>query len=78
MPHLTYAETVATIAAGGAYEGRMIADNAKAQAFTDAMLQGQTNNCAVSGSNTCADSLVVDFDSLVGSNYNEFPELNHA
>ncbi|PRY24532.1 hypothetical protein CLV78_103400 [Aliiruegeria haliotis] len=77
LADLTYQQTVDLIGAGGAREseGWMIADKATAQAFTDAFLDGQFNNCSVTGSSTCADGLGVNSDALVGYNYSAHPTM---
>lgn len=68
LADLGYVETLAAIGSGGAYEGWKIADNQKAQDFTDAALFGQSNACTTSGNADCAFNLAVDFDALVGDN----------
>ena len=70
-----YAETVAATGAGGAYEGWSIADDVKAQAFTDALLRDHTNNCTTTGPGdlpvSCGSGVTADFDALLGNNYAE-------
>lgn len=50
---LSYADTLAATSAGGQYEGWQFAYANEAQLFTNALLQGQTNACTVTGYDTC-------------------------
>ena len=50
---LSYADTLAATSAGGQYEGWQFAYANEAQLFTNALLQGLTNDCTITGSDTC-------------------------
>lgn len=69
LADLTYAQTQAAIAAGGAYEGWTISTAVDAQLFIDALLPG--NLCTVSASAYCSDGVIADFDwsGLTGDNF---------
>lgn len=71
LADLTYAETLAAIGTGGAYEGFKIAGINEAQAFTDALLFGQSNGCSAldAVNRTCATGLGTIFDALLGDNH---------
>lgn len=67
----TYAEIAIATSSGGAYAGWDIAGIGKAQAFTDAFLNGLTNSCTTAQTSlrACASPLSANFDGLLGSNY---------
>lgn len=77
LADLNYAQTLTAIGTGGEYEGWLIAGIDKAQAFTDALLDTQTNSCTTSqtGSTECADGLTVDYVALLGNNFSSEANL---
>ncbi len=50
---LSYADTLVATSAGGQYEGWQFAYANEAQLFTNALLLGLTNDCTVTGADTC-------------------------
>lgn len=67
---LDYAGTLAAISAGGAYEGWKIAGNVEAQAFTNALMDGQYHACSASGPvDYCAHVAPYNLDPLLGVNF---------
>ncbi len=62
---LDYADTVAAISTGGAYDGWSIAGNNQAQQFVDAIFG--TNNCTASNTLICGNSL--SLGQVTGNNY---------
>ena len=70
-----YAQTLAAISSGGAYEGWQIAHNAQAQMFTDALLFGSSNGCAITGAQACSNSLPDNLFGLFGASF-ALPAVN--
>jgi hypothetical protein len=63
---LSYADTLAATSTGGQYEGWQFAYANEAQLFTNALLQGLTNDCTVTGDDTCNQALPSNLTPLFG------------
>ena len=69
MGMLTYSETLAATSAGGQYEGWQFAYANEAQLFTNALLQGLSNDCTVTGADVCNMLLPPDLTYLLGDTF---------
>jgi PEP-CTERM motif len=63
---LNYEQTLAATSAGGQFEGWQFAYANEAQLFTNALLQGLTNDCAATGDATCNMLLPTNLADLLG------------
>jgi hypothetical protein len=66
LSSLSYADTLAATSAGGQYEGWQFAYANEAQLFTNALLQGLSNDCTAIGADTCNQTLPSNLTDLLG------------